>query len=100
MRALSIRLMATAKARMERIWSSVGIVTNPHSCAAWLAPLGWNVLQLREQSAMMLAIDGTLLHRGARRIVAEIVVAVPVGGWPDGPGHEAAAAVRAYVEQH
>jgi uncharacterized repeat protein (TIGR01451 family) len=43
------------------------------------------------------AIDGPVLHVRARRILAEVVVALPIRRRPDRPRHEAAAAVRANV---
>jgi len=46
---------------------------------------------------MLPRINGTMIDLGTRGILAKVVVAFPVGRWPDRSGHEAAAAVRADI---
>src|SRR6185503_15366857 len=67
---------------------------------AALALFGRNPLQARNELVMLRPIDRTVLDRRARRILAEIVAALPVPLRPHRPRHEAAAAVRAHVPQH
>ena len=65
-----------------------------------LSLVRWNISDRRGKLRMSRGINGSVLDFGACRVLAEKVVTFPVFRWPDGPRHEAAAAVRADVTKN
>jgi hypothetical protein len=51
-------------------------------------------------AACLRRIDWAMAESGARRVLAEIVVALPVPGWTNRPAHEPAPAVGTHVVEH
>lgn len=45
-------------------------------------------------------INGPVLDFGARRILAQEIVTLPVSRWPDRPGNKSTTTVRAHIAQN
>src|SRR5438552_450469 len=65
-----------------------------------LALLRWNIPDRRRELRMNCGINRPMLDLGARWVLAEEVVVLPVLRWPDRSRDEPAAAVRADVAKH
>jgi len=58
-----------------------------------------NIPDRRRELCVRCGINGPVLDLGARRILAEEIVALPVRRWPDGPGNKPAATIWTDVTQ-
>src|SRR5512135_981447 len=80
--------------------SSAGTRSSFSASSTALAFVGRNALDRCGEGRVRGGIHRTVLHLRARRVLAEIVVALPVPRRAHRPRHEAAAAVGADVLQH
>ena len=60
----------------------------------------WNISDRRAKFGMRFGVKRSMLYRGARRVLAEKVVAPPISRWPDRPRNKSASTIGTDIVQN